>query len=183
MNRKQVNTKFTEDNFDQEKIAQELEQEIQHNQEKLYQKAEKSDFYKKASAKAITAIASKHRMLNLLSKAYLYFSKNEDKGSISKQVKEKFSSLIRLIRAIYRKEYKDFPWGSLVKATATLIYLVSPIDFIPDFLPFLGLADDFALISWVIGSLAEDITKFEQWELAQGKTPTQKQLELDTDLS
>ena len=86
---------------------------------------------------------------------------------MSQEVKDKFKTLLRLIRALYKKEYKDFPWGSLVKATATIIYLVSPLDLVPDFIPFIGMMDDFALISWTIGSLSDDIKNFEDWEEAQ----------------
>ncbi|TWF95976.1 YkvA family protein [Saccharopolyspora dendranthemae] len=34
-----------------------------------------------------------------------------------------------------------------------LVYLVSPIDFIPDFLPLLGIGDDIGVASWLLSSL------------------------------
>lgn len=162
-NKKQSPTDFTEEDFVQQKnpIVTPVSQ-IETDEQ-----VEKSKFYKTAAKKAVTVIASRNKMFSLLNKAYTHFNNKESEQSMSEQVKDKFKTLLRLIRAIYKKEYTDFPWGSLVKATATIIYLVSPLDLIPDFLPFLGMMDDFALISWTIGSLNDDIVAFENWEEAK----------------
>ncbi|WP_375562199.1 YkvA family protein [Bernardetia sp. OM2101] len=156
-------TNFTEEDFEQQKnpIV------TPNSQIEVEEQVEKSQFYKTASKKAIKVIASRNKMFALLNKAYNHFNNKENDRPMSQEVKEKFKTLLRLIRALYKKEYKDFPWGSLVKATATIIYLVSPLDLIPDFIPFVGMMDDFALISWTIGSLSDDIRDFENWEEAQ----------------
>lgn len=128
---------------------------------------QKSKFYKKAAQKAITVAADKNKVVSLLSKAFLYFQKNESNRPVAEEIKEKFSTLLRLIQALYKKEYSNFPWSSLIKAIAVLIYFVSPIDALPDFVPVLGFIDDFALLSWVLSSLHQDIQNFENWEQEQ----------------
>lgn len=160
---KQNSTNFTEKDFNptKEPIS------APDSQIKIEEQIEKSKFYKTASKKAFTVIANRNKMFALLNKAYAHFNDKERERPLSQEVKDKFKTLLRLVRALYKKEYKDFPWSSLVKATATIIYLVSPLDLIPDFLPFLGMIDDFALISWTIGSLNEDILAFEKWEEAK----------------
>ena len=161
-NSKASPTDFTEEDFDQQKYPI----VTPDSQIEAEEQVEKSKFYKKAAKKAVTVIASRNKMFALLNKAYTHFSNKENDRPMSQEVKDKFKTLLRLIRALYKKEYKDFPWGSLVKATATIIYLVSPLDLIPDFIPFVGMMDDFALISWTIGSLGKDIQDFENWEQA-----------------
>jgi uncharacterized membrane protein YkvA (DUF1232 family) len=156
-------TDFTEEDF----VQQTKPIVTPDSQIEIEEQVEKSQFYKTATVKAVKVIASRNKMFALLNKAYNHFSNKENDRPISQEVKEKFKTLLRLIRALYKKEYKDFPWGSLVKATATIIYLVSPLDLIPDFIPFVGMMDDFALISWTIGSLSDDIKDFENWEEAQ----------------
>ena len=37
----------------------------------------------------------------------------------------------------------------------TALYLISPIDLIPEFIPFLGVADDGAILAIVLGSLLQ----------------------------
>ncbi|WP_291720402.1 YkvA family protein [Bernardetia sp.] len=160
---KESPTHFTEEDF----IQQESPIVTPNSQIEVEEQVENSKFYKKAASKAVKVIASRNKMFALLNKAYTYFIEKEGDKPVSTEVKEKFKTLLRLIRALYKKEYRDFPWGSLVKATATIIYLVSPLDVMPDFIPFVGMMDDFALISWTIGSLNDDIKDFENWEQAQ----------------
>jgi len=72
--------------------------------------------------------------------------------------------LIRMVRAYASGEYKGLPWKSLLSIVAVLIYFISPIDIIPDFLPIIGITDDVALVIWLIKTLGSDINKFSEWE-------------------
>lgn len=51
-------------------------------------------------------------------------------------------------------------WRSKAIAIATLVYLVSPFDAIPDVIPFAGLADDAALIMAVVSTLAYELENY-----------------------
>jgi uncharacterized membrane protein YkvA (DUF1232 family) len=37
-----------------------------------------------------------------------------------------------------------------------------PFDFIPDFLPFIGFADDLAIVVWVGKAIKEELDEFEK---------------------
>ncbi len=51
-------------------------------------------------------------------------------------------------------------WKSKAVAIAALVYLISPLDALPDAIPFLGLADDAALILAVVSALAYELEKY-----------------------
>ncbi|WP_035333546.1 YkvA family protein [Dyadobacter crusticola] len=72
--------------------------------------------------------------------------------------------LIRMVRAYASGEYRNLPWKSLLSIVAVLIYFVSPIDLIPDFLPIVGITDDVALVVWLVKTLSDDVSKFGEWE-------------------
>jgi len=72
--------------------------------------------------------------------------------------------MIRMVRAQFSGAYTDFPWKSLVMIVGALLYFITPIDLIPDFIPGLGLTDDISIVYWVYQSLREDIARFEIWE-------------------
>ncbi len=76
------------------------------------------------------------------------------------------TGLYRLLRAYIRGDYREIPWGSIVLVTVAIIYFVSPIDLIPDFLPG-GLVDDAALIVFVVKQIKTDLDDFLTWEMTR----------------
>jgi len=82
-------------------------------------------------------------------------------------VMDDFRALVRLVVAYARGNYRDIPADSLLLVVAGLIYVVSPIDLIPDAIPVMGFADDAAVIGWVIKSVRGELDSFRAWELGQ----------------
>ncbi|MDD7632991.1 MAG: YkvA family protein [Parabacteroides sp.] len=58
--------------------------------------------------------------------------------------------------------YKDYSIGNLTMIIAALIYLVSPLDFIPDLIPG-GLFDDAAILSWAFNRAGEELANYQAW--------------------
>jgi uncharacterized membrane protein YkvA (DUF1232 family) len=47
-----------------------------------------------------------------------------------------------------------------------LLYFIIPMDLIPDFLPVIGLLDDFAVLSTIINSLQGELAAYRHWKKA-----------------
>lgn len=77
-------------------------------------------------------------------------------------------TLADLIRAWLSGEYRNVSRGTIILAVAALIYFLSPIDVIPDFLAPLGFTDDIAAIALVIRSIKGDIDRFTEWRKDKG---------------
>ncbi|TLU88590.1 MAG: DUF1232 domain-containing protein [Chlorobium sp.] len=77
---------------------------------------------------------------------------------------DKIRSLVRMVKCYIRKEYLDVPWQTIVLATAALVYFVSPVDAISDFLPVIGFTDDAAVLLAVLASIGKDLYRFIAWE-------------------
>ncbi len=45
-----------------------------------------------------------------------------------------------------------------------LIYVVSPVDVIPDAIPVAGVLDDAVVIAWVIKAVRDELDAFREWE-------------------
>jgi uncharacterized membrane protein YkvA (DUF1232 family) len=88
------------------------------------------------------------------------------KGSTLGKVITETKALIRLVRAYVTGEYRAVSWESMVLIVGALIYLVSPIDVIPDFLPG-GLVDDAAVIAFVLGLVRTELVEYMAWEAAR----------------
>lgn len=71
-----------------------------------------------------------------------------------------------MLWAILRGKYK-MPWGTLIWALVCAVYLISPVDALPDVLPLLGITDDGAFIIWVLTLLHKDLVAFRQQQTAK----------------
>jgi len=123
----------------------------------------KSVFFKKAQGKAGRYAGNATRLFDLAKQVMGKLQTVGFRGNMA-EFTNNVQLLIRMVRAYASGEYKGLPWKSLVSIVAVLIYFVSPIDIIPDFLPVIGITDDVALVIWLIKTLGSDISKFGEWE-------------------
>lgn len=75
-----------------------------------------------------------------------------------------FTTMISLVKAWGRKEYKGVPLKTIISVLAAIIYFVNPFDAIPDFLAVIGFLDDATIFGFVIASLKKDLQKFRDWQ-------------------
>lgn len=80
------------------------------------------------------------------------------------QVWTSLMALLRLLRAYGRREYTNVPWQTLTLIVAGILYLLSPIDVIPDFIVGLGFVDDAAVLAWVVSTVQSVLDDFQRWE-------------------
>lgn len=81
-----------------------------------------------------------------------------------KQLLDSGLTVVRLVRSYARGEYRDIKTTTIVSGLAVLLYVLSPIDLIPDFIPVLGWLDDLSLVSWFVGKFREELVRFQAWE-------------------
>jgi uncharacterized membrane protein YkvA (DUF1232 family) len=70
----------------------------------------------------------------------------------------------RLLKAWKRGSYKGLSVRTIVSLAAALLYIISPIDLLPDFIPGIGLIDDAAMLGLLLHSIAQDLAAFRVWE-------------------
>ena len=104
------------------------------------------------------------RALRVAKQAYRRLAASGD-GNALGQVSEEARTLIRMVSAYARGEYRRVPVKSAVYAIGALVYFLSPLDLVPDFIPIIGLLDDAAIVAAVVTSLAKDLDAFRAWEI------------------
>ncbi len=77
------------------------------------------------------------------------------KGGL-RSVRSKLSMFAAYVRDVATGRYRGYNLASLVFIVATLLYVVTPLDFVPDFLPT-GLLDDATLIAWAFAKLKKEL--------------------------
>ena len=129
-----------------------------------------SAFFKKFLASAESYIKQPTRLKKVLTDAYQKASEKKEIGTLAHEAWETLQSLFRLIKLSISGEYTELPSTTVVAAVAVLLYFLSPIDLIPDFVPVLGLLDDMALVAWFSTSIKHELDKFHMWEAAKAAT-------------
>lgn len=77
--------------------------------------------------------------------------------------------MVSLVRSYIKKEYTDIPIGTIISIVSTLIYILSPVDLIPDCIPVVGYLDDLALLSWVLKLIHSDVEEYKKWRIQNNK--------------
>ncbi|MDH4154617.1 MAG: YkvA family protein [Nitrospira sp.] len=72
--------------------------------------------------------------------------------------------LFRLLKAWKQGSYQGLSVRTLASIVVAILYLLSPVDAIPDFIPGIGLIDDAAILALLLHSLAQDLAAFHAWE-------------------
>jgi uncharacterized membrane protein YkvA (DUF1232 family) len=124
-----------------------------------------SQYFKKAMEKAESVFMNDRLgMLGLLQKSLIKVQELAATSNISvvKLLNHYIVLFSELIKAYISGTYKKLPAVTLVKIVAVLIYFISPFDFIPDVLPFVGFADDLAVVLWVGKSIKNELDDFEK---------------------
>ena len=73
-------------------------------------------------------------------------------------------TMLRLVRAHTRGEFRDIPQEALLPILAALAYLVDPFDLIPDEIPFLGYVDDATVVDFAVARAKRTLDDFMIWE-------------------
>ena len=72
--------------------------------------------------------------------------------------------MIELLQDYADKSYTDIPVRIIISVVAVLIYVISPVDLIPDFIPLVGYIDDVAIVLFVLDlGLSGDLKAYKVW--------------------
>lgn len=83
------------------------------------------------------------------------------------KLKDDLRLLQALCLAYWRGEYRAISGKAIVSVVAGLMYFLSPVDAIPDFIPVLGMLDDIAVLAWLMKTLDDELNAFRLWRNRQ----------------
>lgn len=75
----------------------------------------------------------------------------------------KLPDVVRMVKSYLKGEYKMNATDLLLPALG-LVYVISPVDILPDTIPFVGALDDLAVLSLIIPKIIKEVDKFLIWE-------------------
>ena len=96
------------------------------------------------------------KMKELLLQLGKYISKN----GLS-NVKENLLLMKDYLFDVTTGKYKDYDVKKLLVIIGAVIYVVTPFDFLPDFIPP-GLIDDLSIVAWALKEASDELEKYKQ---------------------
>ncbi len=112
------------------------------------------------------------KLLEDTDKVEVFLQKLEKKLKVIPKVGETFAivpTMISLIRNYIKKEYTEIPIGTIIAILSALIYIFSPIDFVPDVIPGAGYIDDALVIGACLKLVSSDVNDYEKWRKENNK--------------
>ena len=73
-------------------------------------------------------------------------------------------TMVSMVRSYLRGNYTKIPKRTILAIVSALIYFLSPIDLIPDWIPLLGQLDDAIVIASCWNLVNKDVEDYRQWK-------------------
>lgn len=88
--------------------------------------------------------------------------------------------LLHLVRDAWSGSYRRVPRWTLSAAVFTLLYVLNPLDLVPDALPVVGALDDAAVVSLALLLMEQDLLAYRTWRQRSLDAPKTKALPEDS---
>ena len=118
-------------------------------------------YYPVTSIKVQEFMTSNVLLENLLKRVYASLDSTVQKYADNF---ERIKVVLRLVEAWRNKQYLEVSKSALFVGILILLYIVSPLDILPDFIPIVGGLDDILLIGYLLTIIDKEIERFLNWE-------------------
>ena len=75
--------------------------------------------------------------------------------------------MFSLVKDYWQGDYRQVPWFIIAAIVSLLLYVLNPLDVMPDFIPVIGYVDDVLMFSVVFRLIRKDLTRNEKWKNAK----------------
>lgn len=98
-----------------------------------------------------------------LDKALSNEGKITDRSKRWEKYKDQIKLLFEMLRDYKKGNYNDTPWRSVAGITFALLYILNPLDLVPDFIPFIGVLDDLTVFTITLNLIGKDFDNYKMW--------------------
>ncbi len=102
-------------------------------------------------------INDKEKMQNLLNRFKEFFN-----NSSLEEIKDNMKEAFNYVSDVFSGRYRDYSMTALITLVAGMVYVVSPIDIIPDFIPVVGFTDDITVFLFVLKSVNDELERYRK---------------------
>ncbi|MED2974065.1 YkvA family protein [Fictibacillus sp. B-59209] len=121
------------------------------------------NYFNRMKSKAAVILDDDHQTGELITNAEKKTESAQNNSSL-RELTSQVKALIRLVKHYRDGSYRHVSKKSMMLIVAALLYFVSPIDAVPDFLVGIGLLDDAAVLAFLYKTIKKEIDHYMEWE-------------------
>lgn len=72
--------------------------------------------------------------------------------------------LLSMVKDYFTGAYREVPYWAIGAAALALVYVLSPVDAIPDVIPGLGYLDDATVLAFCIKLVESELERYKEWK-------------------
>ncbi len=91
----------------------------------------------------------------------------EDKLPKLRQWMQHGKLMLALVKDYATGRYREVPYWAISAAALALLYVLNPVDVIPDILPGIGYLDDATVVAFCLKLMERELAKYQEWRLRQ----------------
>ena len=80
---------------------------------------------------------------------------------------EDFKLLVSFLKDYWSGKYRQVPFWTIAAIVVALLYVLNPMDLIPDFIPGVGMLDDAMVIAACLAMIEKDLQEYKDWRTEQ----------------
>ncbi len=88
--------------------------------------------------------------------------KVEKKSKLRKYL-DQVKLMFDMLKDYRRGRYREVPWRSIAAISVVLLYILNPLDIVPDIIPGFGLVDDASVLVFGLNLLKKDFERYLEW--------------------
>ena len=119
-----------------------------------------------AELKARSGDIDKDGLVRVLSKQQAIEAKANQKGPLRRFIGD-IRVMFSMLTDYWKGNYRAVPWKSIAAIAGALLYVLNPLDLIPDLIIGFGFLDDAAILAACLSVVESDLYNYEIWKAQQ----------------
>jgi uncharacterized membrane protein YkvA (DUF1232 family) len=100
---------------------------------------------------------------DLLSRQKVIEEKVQGSGKL-KRFSSDVSLMFSMLRDYWQGNYREVPWKSIAAIAGALLYVLNPLDLIPDMILWVGFIDDAGVVALCLKMVESDLLRYAAWK-------------------
>lgn len=89
------------------------------------------------------------------------------KGKALKALMEQGHVMIQMVKDYVKRDYREVPYWAISAVALALLYVLNPLDVIPDVIFGVGYLDDATVVAFALRLIEKELDKYKAWKAKQ----------------